>query len=80
MYSSKDWLILLLFPLLLLHQSNKYSIFASEIVPATEGPTSTGEPTTSVKTDQVPEDAVKNAVVMTIRNVDLAEVNNTVGI
>ncbi|XP_078352256.1 mucin-like protein, partial [Oculina patagonica] len=44
-----------------------------EIVPATEGPTSTGEPTTSVKTDQVPEDAVKNAVVMTIRNVDLAE-------
>jgi len=52
---------------------NKHFVFLSEIVPNTAGPSSTGNPT-SVKIGHVPEDAINNAVAMTIRSTDLSEV------
>lgn len=52
---------------------NKRFVFLSEIVPITNGPSSTGNPT-SVKTGHVLEDAINNAVAMTIRSTDLSEV------
>jgi len=51
---------------------NKHFVFLSEIVPNTAGPSSTGNPT-SVKIGHVPEDAINNAVAMTIRSTDLSE-------
>ena len=60
-----------------IYQWNEYTVFVSEITPITDGPSLTGN-LTSVKTDQVPEGAIDNAVAMTIRNADLSEVNNNV--
>ena len=62
-----------------IYQSNEPFIFVSEITPITDEPpsTGTGNPT-SVITDEVSEDAINNAVAMTIRNADLSEVNNSV--